>query len=108
MNIYVGNLPFTATDEDLQKLFENYGTVSSARVVVDKVSGKPRGFGFVEMPDETEAKSALEGANGSDFMGRSLRVDESTGGRDRGRGGGGGGHGGGGGGHGGGGRDQRW
>jgi RNA recognition motif-containing protein len=77
MNIYVGNLAFEASDEDLQKLFETHGAVASARVISDKVSGRSRGFGFVEMPNEAEATSAIEGTNGVDFMGRPLRVSES-------------------------------
>jgi len=77
MNIYVGNLPFSTTDDDLKDLFESHGTVGSARVIVDKASGRSRGFGFVEMPDQTEATTAVESTNGADFMGRSLRVSES-------------------------------
>ncbi len=105
MDIYVGNLPYAAADADLQQLFETYGRVTSARVVMDKVSGRSKGFGFVEMPDQAEAEKAIQGTNGSDFMGRALRVNESQP-RPRSDGG----HGGGGrGGPGGGGeRRQRW
>jgi RNA recognition motif-containing protein len=98
MDIYVGNLPYAATDNDLQELFANYGTVTSARVIMDRMTGRSKGFGFVEMPERAEADSAIEAINGSDFMGRPLRVNESQprprndgGGR---RGGGGGGFGG--------------
>lgn len=93
MDIYVGNLPYSATDEDLQGLFENHGNVSSARVIVDRFSGQSRGFGFVEMPDQNEALAAIEKTNEQDFMGRSLRVNESRprAREDRGGGGGGGG-----------------
>lgn len=96
MDIYVGNLPYSADDQKLQELFEQYGTVTSARVIVDKFSGDSKGFGFVEMPDQTEALTAIKATNEQDFMGRDLRVNESQpkprGGRgDRGGGGGGGG-----------------
>lgn len=77
MDIYVGNLPYDAADTDLQQLFEKYGTVTSARVIIDKMSGRSKGFGFVEMPDRGEAEKAIENTNGSDFMGRPLRVNES-------------------------------
>ena len=77
MDIYVGNLPYTATDADLQQLFQTHGTVSSARVIVDKFTGQSKGFGFVEMPDQGQAQAAIQATNGSDFMGRPLRVNES-------------------------------
>ena len=77
MDIYVGNLPYDATDADLQQLFQKYGTVASVRVITDKLSGRSKGFGFVEMPDHDEADKAIQNTNGSDFMGRSLRVNES-------------------------------
>ena len=105
MDIYVGNLPYAAADADLQQLFETYGRVTSARVVMDKMSGRSKGFGFIEMPDQAEAEKAIQGTNGSDFMGRALRVNESQP-RPRSDGPGGGGRrdGGGGGGE----RRQRW
>ena len=77
MDIYVGNLAYGAADNDLKELFSAYGTVTSARVIMDKFSGQSRGFGFVEMPDKGEAETAIQNTNGSDFMGRSLRVNES-------------------------------
>jgi len=77
MDIYVGNLPYDATDADLQQLFQNYGTVTSARVVTDKFSGRSKGFGFVEMPNRAEAEKAIQTTNGTDLMGPSLRVNES-------------------------------
>jgi RNA recognition motif-containing protein len=77
MDIYVGNLSYSATDADLRGLFEAYGKVSSARVIADKFSGQSRGFGFVEMPEQAEAETAIQNTNGSDFMGRRLRVNES-------------------------------
>ncbi len=99
MNIYVGNLPFSATDQLLQEHFGQHGAVSSARVILDRETGRSRGFGFVEMPDKGEAERAIEGTNGADFMGRPLRVNESQPRPQRdGGGGGGGGYGGGGGG----------
>jgi RNA recognition motif-containing protein len=93
MDIYVGNLPYSATDADLQKLFESHGTVTSARVVSDKFSGQSKGFGFVEMPNRAEADAAIRSLNGTDLMGRALRVNESQPKPrdDRGGGGGGGG-----------------
>lgn len=77
MDIYVGNLPYQAGDQQLQELFAQHGTVTSARVVVDKFSGQSKGFGFVEMPDKTEAINAIKATNEQDFMGRKLRVNES-------------------------------
>ncbi len=77
MDIYVGNLPYTAADGDLKELFGKYGAVTSARVITDKISGRSKGFGFVEMPNKAEAEKAIQGTNGSDFMGRPLRVNES-------------------------------
>ncbi len=109
MDIYVGNLPYQADDQKLQELFAQHGTVTSARVIVDKFSGESKGFGFVEMPDKTEALAAIKATNEQDFLGRNLRVNESQpkprDGGNRGGGGGGGGNRGGGGG---GGRDKRW
>ena len=107
MDIYVGNLPYQVDDQKLQELFAQHGTVTSARVIVDKFSGESKGFGFVEMPDNNEALTAIKATNEQDFMGRNLRVNESQP-KPRGGGGGGGGRGGGGGGGGGGGRDRRW
>ena len=111
MDIYVGNLPYEVTDSELQSHFEAFGKVTSARVVMDKATGRSKGFGFVEMPDRAEAEKAIAGTNGVDFMGRPLRVNESQPKpREDRRGGGGGGYGGGrggGGGYGGGG-GKRW
>ncbi len=100
MNIYVGNLSFEAGEEDLRKAFEEFGTVANVTILKDKFSGKSRGFGFVEMPSDDEAKAAIVGLNGRDIKGRSLKVNEArpqterTGGEGGGgerRGGGGGG-----------------
>ena len=77
MDIYVGNLPYTAQDQDLKEFFEAYGTVTSARVIMDRSTGQSKGFGFVEMPERDQALTAIEQANGQDFMGRPLRVNES-------------------------------
>jgi RNA recognition motif-containing protein len=93
MDIYVGNLPYQADDQQLNELFAQHGTVTSARVIVDKFSGESKGFGFVEMPDKTEAEAAIKATNEQDFLGRALRVNESQpkprgGGGNRGGGGG--------------------
>jgi len=77
MDIYVGNLPYTAQDQELREHFEAYGTVTSARVIMDRSTGQSKGFGFVEMPEQDQALAAIEQANGQDFMGRPLRVNES-------------------------------
>jgi RNA recognition motif-containing protein len=94
MDIYVGNLPYQANDDSINELFAQYGTVSSARVITDRFSGDSKGFGFVEMPDKTEALAAISATNDVEFMGRKLRVNESQPkprGERRGGGGGGGG-----------------
>ncbi len=77
MNIYVGNLAAEVTDEELQHAFEVYGTVNSASVIRDKVSGESRGFGFVEMPSSEEARAAIAGLNEQDFHGQILTVNEA-------------------------------
>lgn len=77
MDIYVGNLPYQADDESLNELFTQYGTVNSARVITDRFSGESKGFGFVDMPDKTEALAAISATNDVEFMGRKLRVNES-------------------------------
>ena len=90
MNIYVGNLSWQMTDEDLRTLFEQYGSVTSAKIVKDKVSGRSKGFGFVEMPDETEAQNALSSLDESEVLGRKIIVNEAQP-KPQGTGGGGGG-----------------
>ncbi len=75
--LYVGNLPFSATEEDLRELFEGHGTVESAAVISDRETGRSRGFGFVEMGSEGEAQSAIQSLNGFDMDGRNLRVNEA-------------------------------
>lgn len=77
MNIYVGNLSFDVSEEILQKTFEAFGQVSSASIVKDKYSGQSRGFGFVEMPDQNEARNAIANLNGKDLNGRQLNVNEA-------------------------------
>ena len=75
MNIYVGNLPYNATEDEVREAFSEYGQVTSVALIKDKVTGQPRGFGFVEMPDADEAQSAIEAMNGRDFKNRSLVVN---------------------------------
>jgi len=77
MNIYVGNLPFAATDEELRELFSAHGDVESASVVKDRFSGESRGFGFVEMPARKDAEAAIAALNGTDLHGRSIMVNEA-------------------------------
>ena len=77
MNIFIGSLPFTTKEGDLRQLFENYGEVSRASVISDKFTGRSRGFGFVEMPDDDSAKQAIEGLDGSDLNGRAIVVKEA-------------------------------
>jgi RNA recognition motif-containing protein len=77
VNIYVGNLPYTATAEDLRQAFEEFGTVTSSSVVMDKMTGRSRGFGFVEMETDAEGARAIEEMNGKDWMGRTLSVNEA-------------------------------
>jgi cold-inducible RNA-binding protein len=75
--IYVGNLPFTTTNESLSELFSSFGTVDSSKIVTDRDTGRSKGFGFVEMSDSAAADAAIEQLNGSDFGGRSLTVNEA-------------------------------
>lgn len=77
MNIYVGNLPFSTTAGDLEEAFGQYGQVDSAAVISDRETGRSRGFGFVEMGNDDEARRAIEELDGSDFDGRDLRVNEA-------------------------------
>ncbi len=104
--IYVGGLPYSATENDLENLFSAHGTVSSASVITDKYTGQAKGFGFVEMSTDSEAEAAIRTLNGTEMGGRTLTVNEAkpredrprTGGGGYGGGGGGGSYGGGGGG----------
>jgi RNA recognition motif-containing protein len=77
MNIYVGNISFNATADDVRQVFERYGTVAKVTVITDRETGRSRGFGFVEMPNATEAKAAIEGLHGAALLGRSLTVNEA-------------------------------
>ncbi|HET7674459.1 MAG TPA: RNA-binding protein [Gammaproteobacteria bacterium] len=73
-SIYVGNLPFSATEDDVRSLFETHGTVPSVKLIADRETGRPRGFGFVEM-DQAEAEAAIKALNGADNGGRPMRVN---------------------------------
>ena len=94
MNIFVGNLSFNTRDEGLRAAFSAFGAVDSAQVVLDRESGRSRGFGFVEMANDDEARQAISALNGSDLDGRPLTVNEARPKASRGGGGGGGGRGG--------------
>jgi len=115
MNIYVGNMSFELTEQELREAFEAYGEVESINIITDRDTGRPRGFGFVEMPDEEAAMAAIEGLHEKELKGRNLNVNKAKPRTER-RGGGGGGGGGGGrgrgggggGGFGGGGGGRRW
>ena len=94
MRIYVGNMPFSMSDEQLRGLFEEHGQVESVNVITDRQTGRPRGFAFVEMPEEGEARKAIEALHEHMAEGRSLNVNQARPREDRRRGGGGGGGGG--------------
>jgi cold-inducible RNA-binding protein len=103
--LYVGNLPYSVSDSDLQQMFEEHGTVQSAQVIMDRDTGRSKGFGFVEMGSDAEAQAAIQAKHGTEIEGRALTVNEARpkeGGGGGGRSGGGGGYGGGRGGGGGG------
>lgn len=97
MNIYVSNIPYQTTEDELRDAFSAFGNVSSARIIKDKLTGKSRGFGFVEMGSDDEARAALEGMNGAELTGRKINAREARP-REEGPGGGNGGNGGNGGG----------
>jgi RNA recognition motif-containing protein len=102
MNIYVGNISYQSTEEEIRSLFEEYGSVDAVRIITDRDTGRSKGFCFVEMPDDNEAQEAMEALNGKEVGGRTLTVNEARPRENRGGfGGGGGGRGGGGGGRGG-------
>ena len=75
MNIYVGNISYSSTEEDLTKIFAEYGTVNSVKIIINKHTGRSKGFGFVEMADSEEGQKAVENLDGFEIDGRSLRVD---------------------------------
>ena len=77
MNIYCGNIAYTTTEDDLRDLFSTHGEVSAVRVITDRDTGRSKGFGFVEMVDDSEAKQAIEALDGKDFMGRDVRINEA-------------------------------
>jgi len=77
MNIYVGNISSQLTEEELNEAFAAYGTLTSVRIIKDKYTGDPRGFGFVEMSDKTEAEAAIAGLNGKELKGKNLTVNEA-------------------------------
>ena len=83
MNIYVGNLAYSTTEDDLREAFEPYGTVSATRIIIDRVENRSRGFGFVEMPDGSEGQAAIDAMNGADLQGRTLKVNEARPREDR-------------------------
>jgi RNA recognition motif-containing protein len=96
MNIFVGSLPFQLEEADLRELFEAYGEVSTVKIISDRDTGRSKGFGFIEMPDDESAQKAITGLNGSDVNGRSIAVSQAEEKKpnDRRGGGGGGGYGG--------------
>lgn len=77
MNIYVGNLSYEVTEEELQKVFEAFGEVESAKIIRDMYTGRSKGFGFVEMPTETEAMGAIDDLNGKEIKGRTIKVNKA-------------------------------
>ncbi|MGI6458976.1 MAG: RNA recognition motif domain-containing protein [Candidatus Hydrogenedentales bacterium] len=83
MNIYVGNLSYSTTESDLRQAFEAYGTVSAARVIMDRIENRSRGFGFVEMPNNSEGQAAIQAMDGADLQGRTLKVNEAQPREDR-------------------------
>jgi len=77
VNIFIGNLAFGSTEDDLRQLFEQYGAVDTINIITDRDTGRSKGFGFVEMPDTAAAKSAMQGLNGKELTGRALTVNEA-------------------------------
>lgn len=77
MNIYVGNLPYSVTDDDLRAAFAEFGDVASAKIIMDRYSGRSKGFGFVEMDNDTDAENAIKSLDNSDMQGRKLRVNQA-------------------------------
>ena len=77
MNIYIGNLHFKMNEDELRHIFEQFGEISTAKIIIDKATGRSKGFGFVEMPNETEASDALNNLNGKEIHGRPIKVTEA-------------------------------
>ena len=88
MNIYVGNLSQDSTDVTIREAFESFGELTSARVIKDKYSGQSRGFGFVEMPTQSQAQTAIKSLNGRELLGKAISVNEARARADQGRRGG--------------------
>jgi RNA recognition motif-containing protein len=86
MNIYVGNMPYNVSEDDLKELFSEYGEISSVSIITDKFSGQSKGFGFVEMPNNSEADQAIKALNDSRYKGRPLKVNQAKPRSDRPRG----------------------
>ena len=76
MNFYIGNLAFSVTEDDLKDLFSEFGEVSSVKIVTDRFSGQPKGFGFLEMPDNSEADKAIKALNGRALKGRNIKITQ--------------------------------
>jgi len=94
MNIFIGSLPFSLQEDELKEFFEEFGEVASAKIITDKFTGRSKGFGFVEMPDDEAAKKAIEELNGAEVGGRSIVVNKAEERKERSRSGSGGGRGG--------------
>ena len=77
MNMYIGNLPFNITEEDLKTAFSEFGDVESVKIIMDRHSGQPKGFGFVEMPNNSEADKAMKALNGIEMKGRSIKISQA-------------------------------
>ncbi len=77
MNIYIGNLPYSTSDEELAEMFSPHGEVSSAKIIMDRMSGRSKGFGFVEMSDSAAGQAAIDALDGQDMGGRALKVNEA-------------------------------
>jgi RNA recognition motif-containing protein len=76
-NIYVGNISYSATEDNIKELFEQHGKVNSVKIIIDRYTQRSKGFGFVEMEDENEADEAINAINGFEFLGRNLKVNEA-------------------------------
>ncbi len=77
MNIYIGNINYEATEEDLTSLFQQFGTVDSVKIVVDRHTDQSKGFGFIEMPKDSDAETAISSLNNTEFMGRTIKVNRA-------------------------------
>lgn len=77
MNIYVGNMAYAVTEDELRQAFEEFGAVDSVKVITDRDTGRPKGFAFVEMPDDSKARAAIDSLNGTDMQGRTITVNEA-------------------------------